>query len=448
MDMRSIDDVRKVPKQVPQKEAIPSLHRTSDIAAFEKRNIEEAAERIRNSYYIEQKQIVQQPTPIIAKPKRNFLRKSYAMVAFTILVLSFGAYFGARFVSFANSISTSKQGFYETLSNNVGATLGSAIPVLKKLDNSGISQAIEDKRRINVLMLGYGGEGHSGSYLTDTIMLMSIDTATNKVTYIPVPRDLWVKIATKGYDGANAKINSAYSTGIDDQRYPDKLPQFKGSTGAGNLSKYEVSQVLGVQVDYFVAVDFYAFKKVVDVLGGVEIDVENSFTDYTYPSGDSNVDAGICTADDLPDTMITGCRYKKLHFDKGLQYMDGSRALEYARSRHAAGVEGSDYARSKRQQKLISAIEEKAISVGALTKIFSLMDSVQGHFKTDLSIADIKDLGDYVSGIDMASAEHISLTDSGLNLLSSSYSDDGQWILLPTKGDWSQIHSYIKDKLK
>src|SRR5581483_6971189 len=131
---------------------------------------------------------------------------------------------------------------------------------------------------------------------------------------------------------------------------------------------------------------------IVDALGGVEVNVDNAFTDYTYPSGDQNVDAGLCTADDVSTDGASGCRYLKVHFDKGLQYMDGTTALEYARSRHAAGVEGSDFARSKRQEKLIAAIEQKAVGAGAITKIFTLMDAVQGHFHTDLSIAEVKDL--------------------------------------------------------
>ncbi len=390
------------------------------------------------------------PAPVKSKSRK--FRRAYALVPFTIAVLCVGAYFGARLVSFAGSVSTSDVGFYKSLGNNIGATLGGVIPGLKNLDDTQVAADIKNHKTINVLMLGYGGEGHDGTYLTDTMMLISLDTQNNKATFIPVPRDLWVKIPTKGFDGGYAKINSAFSTGMDSKNYPNKLPEFSGVNGGGNLSKYEVSQVLGAPVDYYVSMDFYAFKKVVDTLGGVEINVDTAFTDYSYPTGDNNVNSGLCVADDIPDSMITQCRYKKLHFDAGLQYMDGSRALEYARSRHALGTEGSDFARSKRQQKLIAAIEQKALSVGALTKVFSLMDSVQGHFKTDLSIAEIKDLSDYISGVDFQTAQRLSLTDE--KLLISSTSADGQWILIPADpadaqtGQWNSINNFIQQKLR
>ncbi len=468
--MRPVDDIRKIPKT--QKRFQPLTHSVPSNSA----PVNPEILNLRPAYIKREAPVAAQPSfqPIIQKVEQPIVKstwtfkKSFVLVPFTIFVLCFGAYFGARFVSFANSVSTSRESVARTISNNLGAALGPIIPGLKNLDNSDLAQAIAQKKTINVLMLGYGGEGHSGTYLTDTMMLLSINTETNKVTYVAVPRDLWVKIPTRGYDGSYSKINSAYSVGMDDSTYTDKLPQFQGADGAGNMAKYEISEVLGVPVDYYLSVDFYAFKTIVDTLGGVEVDVENSFTDYTYPSGDLNVNAGLCTADDVPVNGASGCRYLKVHFDKGLQYLDGTRALQYARSRHAAGIEGSDFSRSKRQEKLIAAIEQKAVNVGAVTKIFSLMDSVQGHFRTDMSLAEIKDLADYLSGIDMNEAGHISLTDQGANLLYSTYSNDGQWILLPTgttgavstsvdghqtigndiNENWNSIHEYIKKNLE
>ena len=451
MGMRPVDEIRKVRKEHPLLKIKPLQHSEQRFVQHEQLR-EQATEPIEQQIVL--KEII--APRLIGRTERAGgawkFKKSFVLVPFTVFVLIFGAYFGARFVSFANSVSTSRESVVKMIGDNLGAALGPIIPGLKDLDNSDVANAISQKKTINILMLGYGGEGHSGSYLTDTMMLLTIDAANNKVTYTAVPRDLWVKIPTRGYDGSYAKINSAYATGMD-SKFTDKLPQFTGADGAGNLSKYEISEVLGVPVDYYVSVDFYAFKTIVDTLGGVEVNVDNAFTDYTYPSGDQNVDGGLCTFDDTPASGTSGCRYLKVHFDKGSQYMDGTAALQYARSRHAAGIEGSDFARSKRQEKLIAAIEQKAVSVGALTKIFSLMDSVQGHFKTDLSLAEVKDLADYLSGIDMGAAQHISLTDGGTNLLYSTYSSDGQWILLPIGGtenseDFAKIHTYMKQQLQ
>lgn len=441
MENNFIDDIKKVPKPkhhhefrrlTPKPASEPIVDPVSKQAATP---IE--------LYYIEQKEEVS--FEHLAPPSTSSFKKAYIAAVFVVLVLVMGIYFGGRLVSFAGSISMSQQSFYATLKNNVGATFGPLIPSLKSLDTTAVADAIKNKKQINILMLGYGGEGHDGNYLTDTMMLLSINTATNKITYLPIPRDLWVKIPTKGYDGNYAKINSAYAVGMDSEHYPYKLPQFSDTNGAGNLSKYEVSEIIGEPVDYYVSVDFTAFKKMVDALGGVQINVENSFTDYTYPSGDSNVNGPICSAEDTASSAST-CRYKKLQFQQGLQTMTGDRALEYARSRHALGVEGSDFARSKRQQKLIAAIEQKALSTGGLIKIFNLMDSVQGHFKTDLSLAEIKDLYDFSGYLDLANANHLSLTEPDQRLLASTYSSDGQWILIPV--NWADIHKYVQDNLK
>jgi anionic cell wall polymer biosynthesis LytR-Cps2A-Psr (LCP) family protein len=450
--MRNLDDVHKVERPV-QKQFAQKTFPVKDDFHKEKPQI-----RVHIIPAIEEtQQLLSVSQPL--KPRQLFVRnfKVAVLTVFTLFVLGVGAFFGGRFVSLAHDVSTSQQGIYKTVSDNIGSALGPFIPAFKNLDNSNVAVAIREGRRLNVLLLGYGGAGHEGSLLTDTMMVLSIDFSANKVTYIPVPRDTWIKIPTRGYDGAFAKINSAYAAGYDNKNYPDKLPQFTGPDGGGNMAMYEVSQVLGVPVDYYASVDFYAFQHIVDILGGVEVNVKNAFTDYSYPSGDQNVAADYCVADNIPDSMISNCRFKKVHFDTGLQFMDGATALEYARSRHALGVEGSDFSRSARQQNLISAVEQKALRIGALTKVLSLMDAVQGHLKTNLSIADIKDLADYLKSgkLDQKTGQ-ISLTDSDHPQLTSSWSADRQWILIPAKGydletgkeDWNAIHQYIKDKLK
>lgn len=366
----------------------------------------------------------------------SFSIKKTILVIFTLVVLTSGIFIGARFVNFAQSLTLNKQSFFKDLT--------AAITGSDALDDSNLADAIKNQRSINVLLLGYGGGSHSGTLLTDTMLIAHFDFKTNKIAMISVPRDLWVKIPTRGYEGTHLKINAAYEIGADENNYPNKLPQFTGARGGGNESKYLASEVTGLPIDYFASVDFEGFKKIVDALGGVSIDVENSFTDYTYPSGDSKADGPICSAS---DSVNSECRYLKLHFDKGLQYMDGDRALQYVRSRHAAGIEGSDFARSKRQQKLIAAIEEKSLQWGSVTKIFSLMSAIEGHFETDLSLVEIKDLSSYAQGLDFNGAEKISLTDQ--NLLVNSTSEDGQAILLPTAGidDYSDIHKFIKAQL-
>lgn len=374
--------------------------------------------------------LVQPPS----KPRNVY---KLVLLPFTIIVLILGSLIGARFVNFAKSVSVSKESFYKNIF---------VLPGLDNLNQSEVSKAIVEGRKLNILFLGYGGGAHNGKYLTDTMLLGSFDFSQNKVALISIPRDLWIKVPTKGYDGYNAKINSAYSIGLDQKNYPHKLPQFTGPEGGGNMSKYAVTQIFGIPIDYFVSIDFEGFKDVVDTLGGVQIEVENTFTDYMFPSLAENVDGPLCSAS-VERAESSTCRYRELHFEKGLQYMNGARALEYVRSRHAMGPEGSDFARSKRQQNLVSAIHQKALTWSSAPKILGLLNDIQGHFQTDLSIAETKDLVDYAKKIDLDQAKRISITDN--SLLTGTYSADGQWVLVPLAGidDFREVRNYIREEL-
>jgi len=383
------------------------------------------------------------------KKKQHRKIAAYVLIPFTVAVLILGILVGGRLSWFAGSVSSANNISAQAIGNDIGATLGNSIPQLKDLDNSDLANAIRDNRRVNILMLGYGGDGHSGGYLTDSIMVISLDFATNKVTMISVPRDLWVQIPTSGNNGSYWKINAAYELGLDQKDYPNKLTQFTGPDGGGNEAKYVVSQVIGQPIDYYVAMDFTAFQSVVDAVGGVTVNVPDTFTDYSYPNGDQNTGGADCDASEPAAPDQSGCRYLTVHFDAGTQTMDGQRALEYARSRHAAGPEGSDFARSRRQQQIVTAVEQKAAQGGLLSNVLNIMNAIQGHVFTDLSIAEVKDLSDYISGVNLDNAMHGQLTDAGDSLLTSGYSQDGQWILEPTAGidDFDQVHTYIYDLL-
>ena len=163
--MRPVDDIRRIAK--PKKHFNPHVHQHvhhPEIAA-------EIAKPEVLSQTSELFVAVHQSPNLLpgaahAKHEKQHsswhFRKSYVLVPFTMFVLIFGAYFGARFVSFANSVSTSRESVVQTISNNIGATLGPVIPGFKSLDKSDLAAAIANKKTINVLMLGYGGEGHSG----------------------------------------------------------------------------------------------------------------------------------------------------------------------------------------------------------------------------------------------------------------------------------------------
>lgn len=170
----------------------------------------------------------------------------------------------------------------------------------------------ETDDRINILLLGMGGLGHDGPYLTDTIMVASFKPSTKQAALISLPRDLSANIP-----GYGSQINNANAFGEQE------------NSGSGpDLARRTISQVLGIPIHYYVRVAFEGFKDIIDSVGGVTVDVENTLDDYTYPVTGK-------------EDSLSG-RYEHLHIEKGTQHMNGTLALKYARSRHAAGVEGSE----------------------------------------------------------------------------------------------------------
>lgn len=226
--------------------------------------------------------------------------------------------------------------------------------------------------RTSVLILGKGGEGHEAPDLTDTIILASFVHDNPSITLISLPRDIWI-------DDLRIKLNSAYYWGNKKK----SLVETSSSTQKGGLilAKSEVEKITGQPVSYAIVIDFNGFREIIDVLGGVEVEVENSFTDKKYPiAGHENDDCG----EDDPEYM---CRYETVSFQKGTIHMEGETALKFVRSRNAEGDEGSDFARSSRQQKVITAIKDKVLTREILfspEKLRQLRDVVAKYSETDI----------------------------------------------------------------
>jgi LCP family protein required for cell wall assembly len=278
--------------------------------------------------------------------------------------------------------------FYLVLIAIVLAVLVKVVPLLLTLGSVG-AQTVFNKNislkktdeRVNLLLLGIGGGEHEGPNLSDTIIFVSIDPKLKAVTLVSIPRDLWIPTLS-------AKINSAYATG-----------QEKGSGEGLKLAKTVVSQVIGEPIDYAVRIDFQGFVKAVDMLGGLDINVDRTLDDYAYPTGGKeddtcdhtdeeivNLTAQIATAS-ATESEAFPCRYEHLHFDTGPNHMDGTTALKFVRSRHALGAEGSDFARSNRQEKVIQAFKEKLFSLNTILnpgKMLSLIDVLRGSIDTDI----------------------------------------------------------------
>lgn len=315
-----------------------------------------------------------------------------------------------------------------------------------------VQQYLATKTPFNILLLGYGGGNHDGAYLTDSIMLVHIDPKSQKIFLISIPRDIWTKIPSNGSSGSYWKINTAYTIGMDDTDYPNKSPQFKGPDGGGKLAEYVVSQITGLTTNYFVGMDFSGFVKTIDALGGVDIDVETMFDDYEYPITGKENDLCGHPAADLPKLeaeatqsaieTVFPCRYEHLHFNAGLQHMDGAIALKYVRSRHSL-QDGTDFGRAKRQRNLLVAVKQKVLSAGFIPNIIPFTSSLGDDVKTDLTLEDVKSLVQNSNTLSKYQISTLALTDQ--NFLIDTYSSDGQAILQPKDGldNWTNTHNWL-----
>jgi len=308
---------------------------------------------------------------------------------------------------------------------------------------------------INILLLGIGGGNHEGANLSDTMIFASIDQTKNKVTLVSIPRDLWIPNITDSHGG---KINEAYQDG-----------EIVKKGGGLILAETVVSKVVGQPVDYGIRVDFTGFVKAVDMVGGLDVIVDNTFDDNAYPIEGKEADS--CGKDDAAIKTFTAtdsadqdlatflpCRYQHVHFDKGLNHMNGTEALEFVRSRHALGSEGTDFARSARQQKVIKAFKDKVLSLGILLnpeKIMGLYDILQNSIDTDVVQNEFDDFIRLAQQMKGATITNTVLDQgdsqagrSGLLINPNSSDYGGAWVLTPRMGNYSEIQKYVKCEIE
>lgn len=285
--------------------------------------------------------------------------------------------------------------------------------------------------RTNILILGKGGAGHEAPDLTDTIIFASVDDESN-INLISIPRDIWIP-------SIRAKVNSSYFWGNQ-----------KEYGGGLVLAKANVEEVVGQPVHYVVVIDFEAFGRVIDVVNGIEVDVENGFVDEKYPIEGREDDE--CNGD-----IEFMCRYETITFTKGKQLMDGETALKFVRSRNAEGDEGTDFARNARQQKVIDALKSKLLSRGVVLsprKLLRIKEILENYVETDIGSNEAAILARYALGSrDRVSSEVIP-EDLLVNPeISPRY--DELYVFIP-KGDdpetpeneWDVVHEWVESVLR
>lgn len=275
----------------------------------------------------------------------------------------------------------------------------STLPWLKYIaalnpDNSSEVHA-EEIDIINAVIIGMGGEGHDGGYLADTIILARFKKSTKQISLVSIPRDFAVNLPGLGW----GKINNANAYGG-----PDELRDM-------------LEDVLDEPVPYYISIDFSGFANLIDDLGGVDVYVERSFTDTEFP--DDNYE------------------YQTISFAEGMQHMDGLTALRFARSRHGNNGEGSDFARSARQQKIIFAVKNKILTTNTLinpTKLISLYNNYTTYVDTNMKPGDIIEIAQMAQGTDQTDVLRTVLTDGPNGVLEATIHESGAYLLIPKAG--------------
>ena len=271
---------------------------------------------------------------------------------------------------------------YMLLSHTANVFKGNPMDIL-----IGTELARDENNLTNVLIFGTSedAEGHGGGLLTDSILVASIDQDKKTSKIFSIPRDLWVNYTVPGGDvmncvvGTQGKINATYMCALNE--YKNNKDQ------ASRYFARKISEITGLSLHYYVALDWSALKTVVDELGGIDVDVY---------ADDENGIHDTCQHLDLPRGMNYG--------------LDGDKALKLARARNAGCDNGGDFGLSRsnfdreiNQQRIFNAIKNKAMSIGILTKptkVIRLIDSLGNNVKTNITMAEVRTLIDVATNLE------------------------------------------------
>lgn len=293
----------------------------------------------------------------------------------------------------------------------------------------GRSHIKQDAGISNVLLLGVDERGQGSPSLTDTIILASFRHEDQKIVMISIPRDLWIRVPEfEGVAEHFTKINGTYSLG-EEFHYPE---------GGIKLLSEVISNHFGLPIHYFAKVNFNGFEEAINAVDGIDIYVEQAFVDYQYPrTGFENASWSE--------------RWEIVSFKQGWQHMTGETALEFARSRHAFGPEGSDFARAKRQQKVLLALQDKIISSETLFNLNRLKElylTLSNEIETNIGLSEIPIFYESFKGVaDFTNIDTYVLTTDedvgGLLYVPDLEQFGGAFVLLPREG-WESVRGFVK----
>lgn len=286
----------------------------------------------------------------------------------------------------------------------------------------------EGDGRVNILILGKGGPGHDGPDLTDTILVASIDPINKEAALLSVPRDLYVKTPDMG----SMKINSVYALAKQKAMYGKKPGNDANKVAeAAGLSAIEktMEDTLGIPMHYYAMVDFTGFKDAINTVGGITVNAPDALYDPTMAWENHN---------------------SPLLATKGLQTMNGTEALLYARSRH--GSARGDFDRSIRQRLILLALKDKVLSAGTFAnpvKISGLLSNFGDHVQTNFNISEMLRVYQIGKEIGNNKVQSIGLADPPNNYVTTS-NMGGLSVVVPRAGlyNYSEIQNYVRNTLK
>jgi len=268
----------------------------------------------------------------------------------------------------------------------------------------------EGTERVNILVMGIDQREHEqGPWRTDTMLVLTIDPVTMSGGMLSIPRDLWVPIPP--YE--EGRINQAH--------YLGEIYDYPG--GGPALAAKTVQYNLGVSIHHYVRVNFTAFEQMVDLIGGIDVYVEEEIDDPTYPD--------------------EAYGYDPLYIPAGEQHLDGEMALKYARTRHTAG---GDFDRARRQQQVLLAIFERVTQLDLLPQLAPRMPelwrTLQDAVVTDpdLTLDKVIALARLASEVD-AENIHYGVIDERYTQFWTTA--DGQQVLIPLRDRVRELRDYI-----
>ncbi len=321
-------------------------------------------------------------------------------------------------------------GFFSILS--LGLYLNNYINIFVKNANLDKQQFLDDlyfgyknpfkENYLSILILGLDQRDYNNSsFLTDTILLVTIDAKTGNYLLFSIPRDLWL-------EDYKTKINALYYYG-----------EKENPTGGHQLIKNTIEKILQTKIDYVMILKMEQIKELIDLIGGVEVEVERSFVDEEFPK------------DDGSNEVIT------VRFEQGKQIFDGERALQFIRSRKSKDeIEGTDEARQKRQKKVILAIKQKLTKdknwltspqkAGSLYKFFLQEINIQPNLNSRI-IASFWKIGKSIFLSGVQKEREIPWQGEEAILIPKRDPLYQTWILEPKDNNWNFIKDYYHQNL-